>query len=148
MTESKFRACHEPHLRDYPDCFQECGCDACEAPLFSEGIKTTKESGSPVTKSKPGKLKRIGLDEFAKKLAQIDISARHGLLVMDLFEEYLDAQLLSAQLVVDRLVAENTELKQQLEKLGELHNKAVFKWSEYESEVSRLKAGLAKYYIR
>lgn len=36
MTEqNKFRKCHEPHLRDYPDCFEECGCDVCEAPLFS-----------------------------------------------------------------------------------------------------------------
>lgn len=26
-----FRECFEPHLRVYPDCFEECGCDVCEA---------------------------------------------------------------------------------------------------------------------
>jgi hypothetical protein len=31
-----FRKCYEPHLRDYPDCFEECGCEHCEAPIFSE----------------------------------------------------------------------------------------------------------------
>ena len=34
-----FRRCYEPHLRDYPDCFEECGSDVCDAPLFSESVK-------------------------------------------------------------------------------------------------------------
>lgn len=38
---NKFRECYEPHLRDYPDCFEECGCDECEAPLYSEQKEST-----------------------------------------------------------------------------------------------------------
>ena len=38
-----FRKCYEPHLRDYPGCFEECGCDVCEAPLFSEDEITPME---------------------------------------------------------------------------------------------------------
>ena len=36
QKKSKFRKCYEPHLRDYPDCFEECGCDTCESPLASQ----------------------------------------------------------------------------------------------------------------
>jgi hypothetical protein len=39
MTEKKqtsFRHCYEPHLRDYPDCLEECGCDSCEAPKIED----------------------------------------------------------------------------------------------------------------
>jgi hypothetical protein len=36
VNTSMFRKCYEPHLRDYPDCYQECGLDHCEAPIFSE----------------------------------------------------------------------------------------------------------------
>lgn len=36
----KYRRCYEPHLRDYPDCFQECGCDVCEAPVPPQILPT------------------------------------------------------------------------------------------------------------
>lgn len=37
--DKNFRKCYEPHLRNYPDCFEECGCDVCEAPIFGTGYK-------------------------------------------------------------------------------------------------------------
>lgn len=40
------RKCYEPHLRNYPDCFEECGCDVCEAPLFSEEVEQSVKCGN------------------------------------------------------------------------------------------------------
>lgn len=30
---TNFRKCYEPHLRDYPDCLEECGFDTCQSPI-------------------------------------------------------------------------------------------------------------------
>lgn len=43
---SNFRKCYEPHLRDYPDCFQECENDVCEAPLYSEQVEDSVKCGN------------------------------------------------------------------------------------------------------
>ena len=43
---SNYRKCYEPHLRDYPDCFQECGCDECEAPLYAEKVVLSEKCGN------------------------------------------------------------------------------------------------------
>ena len=74
--EDKFRKCHEPHLRDYPDCFEECGCDVCEAPLFSEvedkeAIEVSKDKKAVDALVKDIKEMRQGYIDSAEVLAYI-----------------------------------------------------------------------------
>ena len=53
QKKSKFRKCYEPHLRDYPDCFEECGCDICEAPLFSQSFEEIEAIKKSIPEPKP-----------------------------------------------------------------------------------------------
>ena len=65
----KFRKCYEPHLRDYPSCFEECSCDVCKVPLFSEESdpKELEAKHNAELMEQGAKLARMEVGEWLEK---------------------------------------------------------------------------------
>lgn len=49
---SHYRVCSEPHLRDYPGCFEECGLDECEVKPKVKATKKTRRSKGDTSRRK------------------------------------------------------------------------------------------------